>query len=166
MTNRDNSNESAASAAGFTWAKLRVSSALLDIIVCLMLGAMGLWFFIQAGKLPQGRTMIGVGTFPMIASALLMVFCALRIVLSLRRVKSAGTTKFDRPLAVSTGMALMLSFPFSMDNFGYFQTAAVWVPAFAWIAGVSEIPTIITLTIVVLILARFVFQNLLGTPLP
>jgi hypothetical protein len=166
VNEHDDSKKSAAFAAGFSGAKLRVPAALLDIIMCLLLGAMGLWFFVQAGRLPAGRTMIGVGTFPMITSALLMVFCALQIALSLRRFKSSGTTTFDRPLAVPMGMALLLLFPVSMDSFGYFQTAAVWVPAFAWVAGVSEIPTIITLTIVVLLLARFVFQMLLGTPLP
>lgn len=165
--NDDSSKKgSAAFAAGLLRSKLTIPAAVADVLVCLALGALGFWFVIQAIDLPAGRTMIGVGTFPMMVGSLLVALCTVQIALSLRNHKSAATIAFGRPLAVPIGMALMLLFPFSMDSFGYFQTAAIWVPAFAWVAGITELPTIITLTLVILGLAYFLFQMLLGTPLP
>ncbi|MCL1628971.1 tripartite tricarboxylate transporter TctB family protein [Roseibaca sp. V10] len=166
MTKDHNGKESAAPAAGFLRASLNVPTALADIAVCLALGALGLWFVVNAAGMPAGRTMIGIGTFPMIVGVILVALCLVQIGLSLRNFRNAGTISFHRPLAVPIGMGLMLLFPFAMDSFGYFQTAALWVPAFAWVAGVAELPTILTLTAVILGLAYFLFQMLLGTPLP
>ncbi len=166
MNDDHNGKESAAYPAGFFPSKLNVPTAIADITICLALVALGLWFVINAFAMPAGRTMIGVGTFPMIVGGLLVALCLVQIVLSVRNFRTSGTITIQRPLGVPIGMVLMLLFPFSMDSFGYFQTAALWVPAFAWVAGGTELPTILTLTAVILGLAYFLFQMLLGTPLP
>jgi hypothetical protein len=166
VNERDNTKKSAAYVADFLRGRLQIPTALLDIIICLLLAALGVWFVVQAVELPAGRTMIGVGTFPLITSTFLVALCMVQIVLSLRNFRAAGTTVFDRPLAVPIGMVLLLLFPFSMDKFGYFQTAAIWIPGFAWVAGVTDLRTILVLTTVILALALVVFKVLLGTPLP
>lgn len=166
MNAGNNKKGSAAFAADLLRTKLAVPASVGDVFVCIALGALGLWFVIEAVDLPAGRTMIGVGTFPMIVGGLLTALCVLQIGLSLRNYKTGGAIEFGRPLAVPVGMALLLLFPFSMDSVGYFQTAAIWVPVFAWTTGIRELPTIIALTLIILGLAFFLFQMVLGTPLP
>lgn len=145
---------------------LRLPSVVLDVTICAALGALGIWFIVEAASLPEPRRMIGPGTFPTIAGALLTTLCVAQAVISIRNRKTEAAVPVSRPLALPFAMALMLAFPFAMDSFGYYLTAVIWVPAFAWIAGMREIVTMLIVTAIVLALARFVFQMLLGTPLP
>lgn len=146
--------------------RLQLQAVVLDLFVCIALGALGVWFIIEATTLPDPRRLIGPGTFPMIAGALLTTLCIAQAAISIRNRKLDGSVPLNRPLAMPFAMGLMLGFPFAMDSFGYYLTAAIWVPAFAWVAGMREIVTMAITTSIVLALARFVFQMLLGTPLP
>lgn len=136
-----------------------------DTLICLALGGMGLWFVVNAWALPGGRGLIGVGTFPKVMGILLILFCTAQIILSASSRRGGKRTSVDRPLMVAMGTVLILLFPVAMDRFGYYLTAALWVPAFAWIAGMREAVTFVVITAVLLGMARFVFEGLLGTPL-
>ena len=165
MNDDRNTETPAPSGAGAFYA-LKLPAVVLDLIVCIALGALGIWFIVEATTLPDPRRMIGPGTFPMIAGALLTTLCIAQAVVSIRDRNTDTAVPFSRPLALPFAMALMLAFPFAMDSFGYYLTAVIWVPAFAWVAGMREIVTMAIITAIVLALARFVFQMLLGTPLP
>lgn len=62
-------------------------------------------------------------------------------------------------------MVMVLLFPTAMQQFGYYLTAVLWVPAFAWVAGMRDWLGFVIITAVILALARFVFEAILGTPL-
>lgn len=145
--------------------ELVIPAWVADILVCLALAGVGLWFVLQALPMPPGRTMIGVGTFPKIIGMLLIVLCLLQAAGSVIGRERGGSVTTGRPLMVGIAIVLVLLFPAAMDRFGYYLSAAIWVPAFAWIAGMREIGAFVVITATVLALARFVFQGLLGTPL-
>jgi len=144
---------------------LGVPAWVADLVMCLALGGMGLWFVLNAWDLPAGRRLIGVGTFPKVLGMLLMLLCAAQIVLSVLTRRAGRTISVDRPLMVGIGIVLVLLFPVAMDRFGYYVTAVLWIPAFAWTAGMREPLTFLVITAVLLALARLVFEYLLGTPL-
>jgi len=127
---------------------------------------MGLWFVVSAWALPGGRGLIGVGTFPKVMGILLILFCAAQVIVSATSSRRGGrSTSVERPLMVGMGIVMILLFPAAMARFGYYVTSVIWVPAFAWIAGMREPVTFIVITAVLLGMARFVFEGLLGTPL-
>lgn len=136
-----------------------------DSIMALGLAALGLWFVVQAWPMPAGRTLIGVGTFPIVVGGLLVALCLGLVVWSLIQRHRTVNVVITRPVMVVIAMLLVLLFPTAMARFGYFPTALIWVPAFAWIAGLREVASIALITAVVLGLAYFLFQSLLGTPL-
>lgn len=163
---RDRDNETSAPSGAGVLRRLQLPAVTLDLFVCITLGALGVWFIVEARTLDDPRRMIGPGTFPMIAGALLTTLCLAQAVVSIQNRRTDAAVPVSRPLALPFAIALMLAFPFAMDSFGYYLTAVIWVPAFAWVAGMREIMTMVIITAVVLALARFVFQMLLGTPLP
>lgn len=146
-------------------ARLTLPAWVADTAVCLSLALLGLWFVIMAGQLPTGRGLIGVGTFPMALGLLLIGLCLWQIILSWSTRRRGLVSVIERPLVVATGVVLILIFPTAMDQFGYYLTCAIWVPAFAWIAGIREPLTFVAITAGLLAMARFVFDGLLGTPL-
>jgi len=87
-------------------------------------------------------------------------------VLTIARRGDPSELVIDRPFQVLSAMVLVLIFPIAMDTFGYYLTALFWVPAFAWFAGARSWMTCLLVGAVVLALAKFVFEMLLGTPLP
>ncbi len=145
--------------------ELVVRAWIMDVLVCAALAGVGLWFVLKALPMPPGRTMIGVGTFPKYIGGLLVVLCIAQAAGSFLGREKGGNVVAGRPLMVGIAMALVLLFPTAMDRFGYYLSAAIWVPAFAWVAGMREIGTFAVITAAVLGLAYFVFENLLGTPL-
>ena len=136
-----------------------------DLVVCLALAGLGLWFVVKSLPMPQGRTMIGVGTFPLYIGLVLIGLCLLQIVLSLMARRRSGSVVAGRPVMVGIAIAMVLLFPSAMAQFGYFLAAAIWVPVFAWVAGMRELGGFVVITLAILALARFVFEGLLGTPL-
>ena len=72
---------------------------------------------------------------PAIAGGLLVVLSVIGSVLALRHRNNFAEVGVERPLLVLLAMALILIFPPAIDNFGYYTTAIVWVPAFIWAAG-------------------------------
>jgi len=145
--------------------QLVVPAWIVDVLVCVALAGVGLWFVLKALPMPPGRTLVGIGTFPKYIGGLLIVLCVAQAVGSFIGRVRGGSIATGRPLMVGIAIALVLLFPTAMDRFGYYLSAAIWVPAFAWVAGMREIGTFVVITGVVLGLAWFVFENLLGTPL-
>lgn len=141
-------------------------AALYDLIICGALLALGLWFVFGALKLPQSDAAFDPGTFPLIAGGLLIVLSAIQIVLTVAGRGARGTVAFQRPLWLGIGMVLVLAFPFAVEAFGYYIVALIWVPVFGWVAGIRRPLALLATTAIVLLLAKGVFEMLLGTPLP
>jgi hypothetical protein len=77
-----------------------------------------------------------------------------------------GDVVFQRPVWLGIGMVLIVAFPFTVEAFGYYIVALIWVPVFGVIAGIRRPLSLVITTAVVLLLAKGVFEMLLGTPLP
>lgn len=137
----------------------------LDVLVCLILAGVGAWFVIQSQSLPTGRTTIDPGTFPTIIGGLLVVLSLGQGAISILRRRQSGGVATMRPGFVGIAAVMILLFPTAMQMIGYFATAAIWVPVFAWVAGMRSLRGIVIMTLVVLALAYFVFARILGTPL-
>src|SRR5690606_18301315 len=105
-------------------------------------------------------------TVPMIAGGLLIVLTVWGAVQSLMRIAAPSELVTERPFHVLFSMVLVLIFPPAIDVFGYYLTAALWVPAFAWLSGARSWITCLLVGAGVLAMARFVFEMVLGTPLP
>lgn len=157
-------NNPAPSGAG-KWHEMRIPAWTADVVVCLALAGLGLWFVLKALPMPPGRTMIGPGTFPKYTGLLLIALCLAQALASFLGRARGGGLAVERPLMVGIAVALVLLFPAAMERIGYYLTAAIWVPAFAWVAGMREIGAFVVITVSILALARFVFEGLLGTPL-
>lgn len=145
---------------------LRLSGRAVDIGVCLALAAMGIWFVIEALQMPSGREAFGPGSFPIIAGGALALLSLLQLGLSVAARGQVPAVEVQRPLWLVIGMAMMLAFPPAVERLGYYPVAVVWVPAFGWIAGIRSPVGLIAATLIVLALGKFVFEMLLGTPLP
>lgn len=147
--------------------RLGLPAYVYDLIVYAGLAATGLAFLIGGlGLEGDPRRTIDPGTVPAVAGGLLVVLSVIGTVLALRHRSSLAEVEFKRPLHVLLAMALILIFPPAIDNFGYYTTAIVWVPAFIWAAGARSWTHYLIAIVTVLALARFVFEMTLGTPLP
>ena len=137
-----------------------------DLIVLASLAVVGAMFLVAGVRLADDpRRLIDPGTVPAFAGGLLLLLSAAGIVQALRN-RRMGETEIFRPFHVLLAMALVLIFPPAIDQFGYYATASLWVPAFAWTAGARHWSAYLVVLVVVLSLARFVFEMTLGTPLP
>lgn len=147
--------------------RLGLPAYVYDLIVYAGLAATGLAFLIGGlGLEGDPRRTIDPGTVPAIAGGLLVVLSVIGSVLALRHRNNLAEVEVERPLHVLLAMALILIFPPAIDNFGYYTTAIVWVPAFIWAAGARSWTHYLIAIVTVLALARFVFEMTLGTPLP
>lgn len=147
-------------------AEVRIPAPLFDVLICGTLLAMGLWFVVGALKLPKSDAAFDPGTFPMIAGSLLILLSAIQIGLVLAGKGTRGDVVFQRPVWLGIGMVLIVAFPFAVEAFGYYIVALIWVPIFGVVAGIRRPLSLIVTTAVVLLLAKGVFEMLLGTPLP
>ena len=146
-------------------AEMSLPAWIVDLFVCAGMAAVGLWFAIGSRSLPPGRTTIDPGTFPALVGWLLVGLSVAQALASFSHRRDGGSIATTRPGFVALGMAMVLLFPTAMQHFGYYVTAALWVPAFAWIAGMRQWLGFVVITAVILALARFVFEAILGTPL-
>lgn len=144
--------------------ELVIPAWIADVVICLVLAALGLWFVMKSLPMPPGRTMIGPGTFPRYMGLLLIGLCLAQMAASVLR-RGRGSVVAGRPLMVGIAIVMVLLFPTAMERLGYYLAAAIWVPVFAWVAGMREVGAFVVITVVILGLARFVFEGLLGTPL-
>ncbi|WP_404863499.1 tripartite tricarboxylate transporter TctB family protein [Georhizobium sp. MAB10] len=143
-----------------------MSALPIDLLVCFSLIATGCWFVVSATALPAGRSAITPATFPTIAGVLLMVLSLLQAVISFRKRATSEPVEFERPVSVAMAMVLMLLLPEAVSRMGFYPVIVVWTLAFGWFAGMrSFLHFAITLGII-LFLARFIFEMMLGTPLP
>ncbi|MBI1219934.1 MAG: hypothetical protein GC186_15440 [Rhodobacteraceae bacterium] len=145
---------------------LRVPGVAVDMAICGLLGAIGLWFLIGGLGMKGGKAAIGPGTVPAITGGCLMALSALQIGLAVLRRARLPVVEFQRPLWLVLGMVLIILFPSAVDEFGYFPVAVIWVPVFGWVVGIRSPVGLVVATAIVLALAKFVFEMLLGTPLP
>lgn len=146
--------------------RLEMPGYVYDLLVCAVLGAVGAWFFVNALALPPGRRMVDTPTVPLIASALLMLLCLTQAAISVTTRRALAPVIAERPVQVAIAAAAMLLFPALIDRFGYYPVAALWLPLFGWLAGSRSLVGLAAVTLVVLALARGVFEMILGTPLP
>lgn len=147
--------------------RLGIPAYLYDLIVYAGLAAVGLAFLIGGlGLEGDARRAIDPGTVPAVSGGLLVVLSVIGTVIAFRNRGRATEVEVARPLQVLLAMALILIFPPAIDNFGYYTTAIVWVPAFIWAAGARSWTSYLVALVTVLALARFVFEMTLGTPLP
>lgn len=146
--------------------EIEVPAALYDVVICGVLAALGLWFVFYALRMPTSDAAFDPGTFPMIAGGLLVVLAGLQIALALAGKGARGVVGFQRPLWLAIGMVLVMVFPFAVGAFGYYLVTVIWVPVFGWVAGVRRPLSLLATTAIVLLLAKGVFEMLLGTPLP
>jgi len=163
---RHSKDENPAGDRGRAGPGLRLSGRTVDIGVCLALAAMGIWFVAEALQMPSGREALDPGSFPVIAGGMLALLALVQLGLSLAARGRLPGVELQRPLWLAIGMAMMLAFPPAVERLGYYPVAVVWVPAFGWIAGIRSPVGLIAATLVVLALGKFVFEMLLGTPLP
>lgn len=146
--------------------RLGLPDYVYDLIVFAGLASVGAAFVLGALSLEDSGRAIDAGTVPAIAGALLVVLSvvgATQAILS--RGRGAGV-EIVRPLQVFLAMGLVLIFPPAIDRFGYYLTAVLWVPAFVWTAGARNWTAYLIVLATVLLLARVVFEMILGTPLP
>lgn len=146
--------------------EVAIAAPLYDIIICSALLILGGWFVYGALQMQQTTAVFDPGTFPLIAGGLLVLLSGIQIVLTLAGKGSPGSVVFQRPLWLAIGMVLVMAFPFAVDAFGYYIVALIWVPVFGWVAGVRHLLSLLATTAIVLLLAKGVFEMLLGTPLP
>jgi hypothetical protein len=147
-------------------ARLTFSGSIYDLIVFTSLAAVGCVFVYGALEFSDEDKLVGAGTVPMIAGGLLVILSVWGLAGAIVRRRDSSEFVVDRPFQVLFAMVLVLIFPPAMDLFGYYLTALFWVPAFAWIAGARSWITCLLVGSAVLVLAKFVFEMLLGTPLP
>ena len=147
-------------------ATVAISAKAYDIAICGALCLLGLWFIYGALQMPGGRDVFDPGTFPLIAGGALAALSAFQIVLTLTGRGESGTLIVRRPVAVVLGMLLVLLFPLGVERLGYYLVAVVWVPVFGWLAGIRKPLHLLLATAIVLLLAKGIFEMLLGTPLP
>jgi hypothetical protein len=145
---------------------LVLPGALAEVAVCLVLAALGAWFLTGALALPKGRGAITPGTFPAIMAGGLIVLCLAQAALSLATARRVAAQRIERALPVAGGILLLLLFPALVERFGFYPVAALWLPAFALLAGQRHWTGLAGAVAVVLLLARGVFEAILGTPLP
>ncbi|RJE84448.1 tripartite tricarboxylate transporter TctB family protein [Paracoccus onubensis] len=145
---------------------LRLSGRTVDIIVCLALLIMGIWFVVEALHMPSGREALDPGTFPIIVGGALALFSLLQLGLSISARGQWAAVEVQRPLWLVISMAMILAFPAAVERLGYYPVAVIWVPVFGWIAGIRSPVGLIAATLIVLALGKFVFEMLLSTPLP
>lgn len=148
--------------------RLGLPAHVYDLVILGALAVVGATFLVAGIRLADDpRRLIDPGTVPAFAGGLLLLLSAAGIVQALRNRGTAEIeTEIVRPFHVLLAMALVLIFPPAIDRFGYYATAILWVPAFAWTAGARRWSSYLIVLIVVLSLARFVFEMTLGTPLP
>lgn len=146
--------------------EVRIPAPLFDVLICGILLVIGIWFVIGALRMPTSDAAFDPGTFPMIAATLLIVLSASQIVLTVMGKGTRGDVVFQRPVWLGIGMVLIVAFPFTVEAFGYYIVALIWVPVFGVIAGIRRPLSLVITTAVVLLLAKGVFEMLLGTPLP
>lgn len=147
--------------------RLGIPAYLYDLIVYAGIAAVGLAFLIGGlGLEGDARRAIDPGTVPAVSGGLLVVLSVVGMVISFRNRGHAPEVEVARPLQVLLAMALILIFPPAIDKFGYYTTAIVWVPAFIWVAGARSWTSYFITLVMVLGLARFLFEKILGTPLP
>ncbi|MBV0893242.1 tripartite tricarboxylate transporter TctB family protein [Paracoccus sp. Z118] len=148
-------------------ARLGVPANVYDLIIFAGLAVVGVAFVVGGlGLEDDPRRTIDPGTVPAIAGGLLVVLSGIGAVQAIRNRGCASDMEVARPFQVFLAMALVLTFPPAIDFFGYYTTAIVWVPAFIWAAGARNWASYLVALVLVLALARFVFEMLLGTPLP
>jgi hypothetical protein len=147
--------------------RLGLPAYVYDLIVYAGLAATGLVFLIGGlGLEGDERRTIDPGTVPAIAGGLLVLLSVIGTVLALKSRSSLAEVEVERPLHVLLAMALILIFPPAVDSFGYYSTTSVWLPAFIWAAGARAWTHYLITMVMVLALAHFLFENILGTPLP
>lgn len=146
--------------------RLGLPAYIYDLIVLAGLAGVGIAFVVGGLALEDDGRAIDPGTVPSIAGGLLVILCAIAAVQAVRNRGLAPEVEIVRPLQVLLAMALVLIFPPAIDRFGYYVTAVVWVPAFVWVAGARNWTAYLVVVVGVLVLARFVFEMILGTPLP
>lgn len=143
-----------------------IPAPLFDLIICGTLLVMGLWFIIAALKLPTTTAAFDPGTFPLISGSLLILLSAIQIGLTVAGKGRPGIVTFQRPVWLGVGMVLIVAFPFAVETFGYYIVAVIWVPVFGWVAGIRRPLSLVATTAIVLLLAKGIFEMLLGIPLP
>ncbi|MBD3764779.1 MAG: tripartite tricarboxylate transporter TctB family protein [Rhodobacterales bacterium] len=145
---------------------LKLPTAWFEAVVFVALAATGLWFVIGALDMPKSRAAFDPGTFPMLMGGGLMACSLLQVIVSLRGRSAAGQTMIERPLAVVTAALLLAAFPHAIEALGYYAVTIVWVPVLSLVAGLRSPVAIGITTLIVLFLAKVVFEMTLGTPLP
>jgi hypothetical protein len=166
MTDRERPMEPDPAGAGRATSRLALPGWAYDVFVCACLAAVGVWFFMGALALPPGRRAVDSATIPLFTSAILVLLCLIQALLSFRSRRRSVAVEFERPLQVAIAMILIVLFPTAIERFGYYLTTALWLPAFGWIAGLRSPLALAAVAVAVLAIARFVFEMLLGTPLP
>lgn len=146
--------------------RLGLPGYVYDLIVFAGLAGVGAAFALGALTLEDGDRVINAGTVPAVTGTLLVVLSVVGAVQAIRARGEGPDVEIVRPFQVFLAMGLVLIFPPAIDRFGYYLTAILWVPAFVWAAGARNWTAYLIVLASVLILARFVFEMILGTPLP
>lgn len=155
-----------AAAAPGTPPALKVPGVALDLAICGTLAILGVWFVVEASGLRGGRAAFGPGTWPAITGGCLAVLALVQAGLSFARRRNLEPVGVQRPLWLMLAMVMVVLFPSAIERLGYYPVAVIWVPVFGWIAGIRNPLGLAAATVIVLALAKLVFELLLGTPLP
>lgn len=134
------------------------------ILVLVLLA--GIWFWTSA-QLIQTRSgdAVGARSFPTALAILLIGITGLALIRAIRLPAGTQLT-VRRPVALLTAMAMLLAFPWVVEVLGYYVIIVPWVLGFGWAARVRA-PGLAAITLgTVLFVAFFIFQMVLGTPLP
>ena len=108
---------------------------------------------------------VGPSTFPRALSIILIAICTVIVVAALR-LPSSETITIKRPTGLAVAMVLLIAFPVLVDVLGYYVLIIPWLLAFGWAARVRSPFLIAVNLITVLFVARVVFEEILGTPMP
>lgn len=148
-------------AATLTLSMRVVESVILVLVLMLAIGF--LWGTRAIRSFSQDA--VGAHTFPEVLSVILIVICALGLFVSLR-LPAEETIAFKRPRGLIISMFLLLAFPALVDALGYYVVIIPWLLIFGWAARVRT-PVLIAITVITVVLvARVVFEMILGTPMP
>jgi len=149
---------------------VRLSSEWYDLIFCLLLIGMSVWFLIKSRELgaETNTGAINAATFPVTIAIILIISVIILALPSMKRIlqhNPAQPITFRQPVSVVLGLVLFAVFPIAMKTFGYYPAATVWLLFFGLAAGVRKPLQLGGLIIGFLLFAWVVFQKFLGTPL-
>lgn len=124
--------------------------------------------YLAAMQLPKGYNPSDPGSalFPELIAAGLLLICAVLCIQCFRARSGQGQVEITRPMKVVLLLVTTLIYVASMNASGYLLSTGVWAALSAVALGFRRVWPVLLIVAFFLLMGKYLFEGILGVPLP